>query len=94
MQVKAIEMGYHNHVRVKPGTVFNMDDSIALAKKDEAGKPVLPKWVIPANATAKQKKPLHLPGTKVVAQKKSSGKPMPIADAGDDSEATGDADVI
>jgi hypothetical protein len=46
MKVKAISEGYFNHVRIKPGTVFEMKDEVAFAKKDKAGNPMLPRWVV------------------------------------------------
>lgn len=47
MKVKATQMGYYEHVRRKPDSVFEMDDK--LIKKDNEGKVVSPKWVQPVD---------------------------------------------
>ncbi len=42
MQVVALETGFYDGARRRPGAIFNLDES-KLKTKD--GKPVLPKWV-------------------------------------------------
>lgn len=96
MKVKAVAMGYYGHVRIKPGDVFEMDQK-DMRQKD--GKPVLPSWVIPAEAVAKEKK-LNLPGAKQVKPSKVGVPVMPSADqkskGQEDLEdaSTGDSEVI
>jgi hypothetical protein len=104
MRVKAVAMGYYGNIRIKPDTVFEMADEVALAKKDKDGQPVLPGWVIPADQSAKAAKGLKLPGAKVLAPKKSDSQEAgPLHESKgkkdkskDDSghTSTGDSDVI
>lgn len=89
MQVKSIALGYYGHIRVKPGVVFEMDESVAMAAKDKEGKPCLPRWVVPADQ-AVEDKGLKLPGHKVV-KKAKYGAAVPEAKP---SKSTGDEDVI
>lgn len=106
MKVKAIEMGYYGHVRIRPETVFEMDDATCAAAKDAEGQSRLPKWVVPADYVVKQKG-MHLPGAKVVKQPKHAGKAVipPMTDPKDQGKlevdggkksgaSTGDSDVI
>jgi len=101
MKVKAIAPGYYGHVRIKPGAVFEMPES---DMKQVDGKPVLPSWVIDADAEVPSKKGLKLPGAKVVKQPKGAGGQAVIPPVhGDDKgkgkdkgegASTGDSDVI
>ncbi len=70
MKVRAISEGYYDNVRVRPGVVFDMDDAVAMAKKDKEGKVLLPRWVEAyddsgAPLPKKMTKKMHLPGVKV-----------------------------
>lgn len=97
MKVKAVEMGYYGDVRVKPGTVFELPDHIALAQKDKTGKSVLPRWVVPAGQPIKEKG-LKLPGTRVATTRR--GQPSSYHESKSKNEnafssiVTGDSEVI
>lgn len=48
MLVIAKELGVVNGSRVRPGTEFDLPES--MMKKGKDGEPVLPRWVVPATA--------------------------------------------
>ncbi len=89
MKVKAIAMGYDGFARVKPGTVFELDEEIIKAKDG-----ALPRWVVPEDA-AVEDKGLKLPGAKIVRKPKSGAKAEKMEEKkADYSKSTGDEEVI
>lgn len=48
MRVIAKELGVVNGSRVRPGTEFDLPES--LMKRGKDGEPALPRWVVPASA--------------------------------------------
>jgi len=52
MRVIAKKLGFHGGSRRRPGSIFDMPESVM--KKDADGKPVLPQWVEPAPADPAQ----------------------------------------
>jgi len=63
MQVKALRLGYYNHIRIKPGVVFIMRDEDYRPKGkdgqpllDREGKPRVCSWVQPFDAQAPPQK--------------------------------------
>ena len=52
MKVIAIKAGFHNGYRKRVGEEFDYDAE-KFSKKDKDGKPVLPKWLVPATPERK-----------------------------------------
>lgn len=92
MKVRALNMGYFGHARIRPGVVFELPEE--QMKLDKDGKPVLPLWVEPANAkSSKVEKELSLPGVKVKHGKRE-GKGLFGGSSKSSDESSSDSDVI
>jgi hypothetical protein len=100
MRVRAVNLGYYNDARIRPGTVFEMPEE---DMKVVEGNPVLPRWVELATAKPRVEKSaeLNLPGVKVKHNRQGQQKPGFFGkgkhkeeEPEDEQSSSGDADVI
>ncbi len=98
MRVKALETGYYNHRRQKPGSVF---DLIPVHTKDKKGKPIVmsaesqfsKKWMKKLDAKEETKK-IEKPETKAEKKAREKAEKEAAEKAEKAGASTGDEDVL